>query len=191
MKLKDSWDMVSSPIHHKDTLILGAPGMGYETLIEQAIKAKLPIKNIGDFGYRSSSLYPTQWLINLDEAYYRTTAPWEPPRVWIGYAQNWQALIRLPWHKVLYFDISDELLSDRISKYRVKHSLDEHEYAEKSDEVSRGLLLIRDMLRESPLTSIPIPSDVRELMKYTNSKGIRILSDDLVTRLREKGGFAG
>ena len=176
--------MVSSPIHHKDTLILGVPGCGYETLIAKAQQLKLPIKNVGDFGYRSSSLYPKQWLINLDECYSISTAPWLKPTIWIGYAQNWHALICLPWAKVLRFELPEEKLKERIVGYRKKHDLNSHEPEGTEDSIITGLNTIGLMLASSQLKGIPIPDSPRDLMKYTNVTGKPIVPDEVVLRMR-------
>jgi len=184
--IKTSWDMASSPIHHKDTLILGVPGSGYETLIAKAAASKLPIRNIGELGYRASSLYPTQWLVNLDEAYSRSTEPWSKPTIWLGYCQNWAALIRLPWHKVKRFQISEAELTNRIKRYRQLHELNSLEPEGREAEVIAGLLLIRRMLEESPLTPIATPDKPGKLLRYSNGvKGQPIMSDALIEDMRK------
>lgn len=120
---KFSWDRCESPVIRKDVLILAPPGSGYETTVRHAQQHRLSIRNLGDCGYRNSSYSPYQWNINADELFYSSTAPWEKPQVWIGYADNLELVSCLPWAAKFKLLIPSNVYTERIIAYRRRTGL--------------------------------------------------------------------
>lgn len=186
-QVKPSWDLPTSPYYYKDVLILGIPGSGYETVVGKAFQDDLEIRNLGDFGFRSSSLYPYQWLVNLDQCYNTITSPWEKPRIYIGYAQNWHAVMRLPWARVFRYHLEEEELKKRIIEYRNKSGLTSLNHDNPS-KIIEHLLILDAMLKESriPIIDAKLLDDPKSLLNLlTGFTAVPIIKDETIMRLRK------
>lgn len=162
------WDVVSSPVRGKDILILATPGAGYETLIGRAQRLKLPIFNLADLGgYRADSLHPYSWLINLEKAFYEITVPWNPARIYIGYADNFLAVSSLPWARVVVFNPSWDDLETRIVDYRKRNGLRQAESQDKEDAILANLRSISVLLSRTSFATIDaLPDNPRSLLGF-------------------------
>ena len=123
----------------------------------------------------------------MDECYSEITAPWRKPTIYLGYANNFTAVVRLPWYKVLRYNLDTSELDRRILEYRKRTDLQIDAIDGEEESVLDSLHLINDMLLSQPYASInsKFLDDVRSIMPFTKARGVAIFKDDLIARLRK------
>lgn len=119
-KLKPNQDLVTAPVLYKDIWVAGPVGSGYETICELAIGAFYHV-----LGYRDSSWHPSTWLADYSAVLRTITDPSQPPRAMFGVAESGQLLALLPWHSVVWLELSEENYRERVFNYRRSNGLSE------------------------------------------------------------------
>jgi len=147
-----SWDVPSAPVWYKDTLVLGAPGTGYETMV-----AAKRGRNISDYGRRPSSLQPDSWIVDSASIGYQITVPWEKPLLWLGYCDNFTDLFWLPWSTVCVINMDPRKYRSRVISYRRKHNLSEIDHINDVDMANRLIALQDNLIGIAKLYSEVLP----------------------------------
>lgn len=152
-------DLPSLDVFYVHTLIIGAPGTGYETF--QKKKGSI---NISDSGFRSSSLLPGQWFVSLDVLFGKMIYIKES-KVFSGYCQNWPSIIHLPWRQVYCVNMSESILRDRVETYRNENKLTLNEKNLEDDQIrhfienQRRLVALVELLNTGLKNKIEFVSD--------------------------------
>jgi len=141
----NKWDLPAQLAIKKDVLVIGAPGTGYESLFFSALgnkRTKFRHRLLGDCGFRSSSLHPHQWFVDVNKLFYEMTSSFSRPTIWYGYADNIESILFMPWLEVYFLSIDDDVYTDRVNMYRSQPPIS----MPPSDDVNRTLLAIKHRL---------------------------------------------
>lgn len=152
-------DLPSLDIFYIHTLIIGAPGTGYETF--QKDKGSI---NISDSGYRSSNLLPGQWFVSCDVLFGKMIST-RDSSIFSGYCQNWPSIIHLPWKQIYCLNMSESVLKNRVEEYRIKNKLTFNEKNLEDDQIQhfvenqRQLIALVELLNTGLKNKIEFVSD--------------------------------
>lgn len=116
--------------------ITGTPGSGLTT-----IGQKFNGFYTDNIGYRTSHELHREWIVDPNILKYKITNPEEQNPCFYGFGQNFVELSYLPWKLIIIMRVSENVLIDRVTQYRVRENIQD---GEEHNVVAHKLFLLQE-----------------------------------------------